>query len=144
MVVELTRRLDDALRAGNRRALQRSDALGAAATQIGPGARAAAVALHSQMGLLHGKVTPVSRLLLGIAPTRGASAQISLRAATRLVPNYQLILGGVRGSEQLAADEEGWRIGERPAWLHAFELRRTRLRNSRLGSRRAPSDERVG
>ena len=52
--------------------------------------------------------------------TRGASAQIDLRAAARLEPDYQLILGEVRSSGQVAADEAGWRIGGHPAWLHAW------------------------
>jgi transposase len=72
------------------------------------------------MGLSHGKVASVFRTLFGITLTRGASAQIDLRAATRLEPDYQLILGDVRASEQIAADETGWRIGGHPAWLHAW------------------------
>ena len=52
--------------------------------------------------------------------TRGASAQINARAAQRLEPTYQLILEHVRGSEQIAADETGWRVGGRPAWLHVW------------------------
>src|SRR5439155_24229735 len=52
--------------------------------------------------------------------TRGGSAKINLRAAARLDPDYQLVLEAVRDSEQLAADETGWRIGGHPAWLHAW------------------------
>src|SRR5207253_877756 len=83
-------------------------------------AQAAAAVLHTQMGLSHGKVASVFRTLFGITLTRGASAQIDLRAAARLEPDYQLILGDVRSSEQIAADETGWRIGGHPAWLHAW------------------------
>ena len=72
------------------------------------------------MGLSHGKVASVFETLFGITLTRGASAQIDLRAAARLEPDYTLILGDVRSSEQLAADETGWRIGGHPAWLHAW------------------------
>ena len=42
------------------------------------------------------------------------------RAATRLEPDYQLILAEVRASEQIAADETGWHVGGHPAWLHAW------------------------
>src|SRR5262249_36301433 len=76
--------------------------------------------LHTQAGLSHGKAAAVFDALFGVDLTRGASAQINLRAATRLEPDYQLILDEVRGSEQIAADETGWRIGGHPAWLHAW------------------------
>ncbi|HEY1186899.1 MAG TPA: IS66 family transposase [Gemmata sp.] len=107
-------------RTQGRHPLQTSDALGAAASQIGPDAQAAAAILHTQMGLSHGKVAAVFRTLFGITLTRGASAQIGLRAAARLEPDYQLVLGDMRVSEQVAADETGWRIGGHPAWLHAW------------------------
>jgi hypothetical protein len=102
-------------RAQGRHPLQTSDALGAAASQIGPDAQAAATLLHTRMGLSHGKVASIFRALFGITLTRGASVQIGLRAATRLEPDYQLVLDEVRRSEQIAADETGWRIGGRPA-----------------------------
>jgi transposase len=107
-------------RTQGRHPLQTSDALGAAASQIGPDAQAAAAVLHTQMGLSHGKVASVFRTHFGIRLTRGASAQIGLRAAARLEPDHQLILDEVRSSEQLPADETGWRIGGHPAWLHAW------------------------
>lgn len=103
-----------------RHPLQMSDALGAAASQIGPDAQAAAAVLHTRMGLSHGKVASVFKTLFGITLTRGASAQIDLRAATRLEPDYRLILDEVRSSGQLAVDETGWWIGGQPAWLHAW------------------------
>jgi transposase len=106
-------------RTQGRHALQTSDALGAAASQVGPDAQAAATLLHTQMGLSHGKVASIFQALFGIKLTRGASAQIGLRATTRLEPDYQLILAEVRRSEQIA-DETGWRVGGRPAWLHAW------------------------
>jgi len=107
-------------RTQGRHPLQTSDALGVAASQIGPDAQAAAVLLHTQAGLSHGKVTAVFDALFGIKLTRGASAQIGGRAATRLEPDYRLILTDVRASEQIAADETGWRIGGHPAWLHVW------------------------
>jgi transposase len=72
------------------------------------------------MGLSHGKVASIFQTLFGIKLTRGASAQIGLRAATRSEPDYELILGEVRSSEQIGADETGWRIGGYPAWLHVW------------------------
>ncbi|MGH3185075.1 MAG: IS66 family transposase, partial [Streptosporangiaceae bacterium] len=107
-------------RSQGRHPLQTSDAVGAAASQIGPDAQAAATLLHSQAGLSHGKVAAVFDTLFGINLTRGASAQIGLRAAERLEPDYQAIHDELPRSEQIAADESGWRIGGHPAWLHVW------------------------
>jgi transposase len=107
-------------RVQGRHPLQTSDALGAAASQLGPDAQAAAALLHTQAGLSHGKVAAAFAALFGISLTRGASAQVGLRAAARLGPDYQLLLGGLRDSERIAADETGWRVGGRPAWLHVW------------------------
>ncbi len=106
--------------ARGRHPLQTSDALGAAASQIGPDAQAAVALLHTQAGLSHGKVAAVFKALFGITLSRGASAQINSRVGTRLEPDDQLVLDAVRASEQIAADETGWRVGGRPAWLHVW------------------------
>jgi transposase len=107
-------------RVQGRHPLQTSDALGAAASQLGPDAQAAAVLLNKQAGLSHGKVAACFRALFGITLTRGASAQVALRAARRLRPAQQALLQNLRDSEQLKADETGWRVGGQPAWLHAW------------------------
>jgi len=107
-------------RTQGRHALQTSDALGAAAAQLGADAQAAATTLHTTHGLSHGKVAQVFDALFGIQLTRGASAQINRRAATRLEDDYQAILDNLRQSERLAADETGWRMGGHPAWLHVW------------------------
>jgi transposase len=107
-------------RVQGRHPLQTSDAVGAAASQIGPDAQAAATLLHTQAGLSHGKVVCVFDTLFGINLSRGASAQIGLRAAARLEPDYQAIRNALPRSEQIAADETGWRIGGQPAWLHVW------------------------
>ena len=52
-------------RTQGRHPLQTSDALGAAASQIGPDAQAAAAVLHTQMGLSHGKIASIFRALSG-------------------------------------------------------------------------------
>ena len=106
--------------ARGRHPLQTSDALGAAASRIGPDAQAAVALLHTQAGLSHGKVAAVFRALFGIALSRGASAQINGRVGTRLEPDYRRVLDEVRASEPIAADETGWRVGGQSAWLHVW------------------------
>jgi transposase len=100
--------------------LQTSDAIGAAASQLGPDAQAAVVTLNKQAGLSHGKVADCLGTLFGIDLTRGACAQIVLRAADHLTPTYQDIQQATRAAAQLAVDETGWRIGGHSAWLHVW------------------------
>jgi transposase len=103
-----------------RHPLQTSDALGAAASQLGPDAQAATVLLHTQAGLSHGKVASVFGALFGITLTRGACAQIGARAGIRLEPQYRQLLDSIRDAKQLSADETGWRVGGHSAWLHVW------------------------
>jgi transposase len=107
-------------RVQGRHPLQTSDALGAAASQLGPDAQAAVVELNKQAGLSHAKVAQVMGSLCGIDLTRGASAQVVLRAADRLEPAYQEIQTATADAERLAVDETGWRLGGQPAWLHVW------------------------
>jgi transposase len=103
-----------------RHPLQTSDALGAAASQLGPDAQAAVVELNKNAGLAHGKVSSVLRNLFGIQLTRGGSAHVVLRAGRRCRPIYQAICRSVRRSAWVVADETGWRVGGLLAWLHGF------------------------
>ena len=99
---------------------QTSEATGAAASQVGPDAQAAVVVLNKQLGLSHAKVAWLLTEVLGIPLTRGASAQIVLRAAERLRPAYDHILSQLPQQDWLSVDETGWRIGGQPAWLHVW------------------------
>lgn len=107
-------------RVQGRHPLQTSDALGAAASQVGPDAQAAVVELNKQAGLSHGKVADVLGRLFGIDLTPGASTQIVLRAAERLEPAYQEIQAATAAAERLSVDETGWRVGGGSAWLHVW------------------------
>ena len=111
-------------RTQGRHPLQTSDALGAAASQIGPDAQAAVWPCCTlQAGLSHGKVAAVFGSLFGIALSRGACAQINGRSGTRLEhssPSTSRILVSIRTSKHLSADETGWRVGGHNAWLHEW------------------------
>jgi transposase len=107
-------------RVQGRHPLQTSDALGAAASQVGPDAQAAIAALNKQMGLSHGKVVACLETLFGLGVSRGASAQITLRAGERLEPVYEAIRHATRHADTIVADETGWRVGGQPAWLHVW------------------------
>ena len=72
-----------------RHPLQTSDAQ----SQLGPDAQAAIVYLNKQAGLSHGKVVHALHTLFGIELSRGASAQIVLRAGARLYVTAVIALG---------------------------------------------------
>jgi transposase len=107
-------------RVQGRHPLQTSDALGAAAAQLGPDAQAAIVELNKQGGLSHGKVTRCLASLFGIPLSRGGSVHTVLRAASRCEPLYEAIRQTVGQSDWVVPDETGRRVGGRPAWLHAL------------------------
>jgi transposase len=103
-----------------RHALQTSDALGAAASQLGPDAQAAVVELNKQAGVPHGKVHRLFGSLYGIKLSRGGSAHVVLRAARRCQSIYASICQAVGQSAWVVPDETGWRVGGHNAWLHGL------------------------
>lgn len=107
-------------RVQGRHELQTSDALGAAASQLGPDAHAAMVILNKDMGLSHGKCARLFRTLFGIRVARATSARSIIRTAKLGEPAYQQLRIDVRGSPFVVPDETGWRVAGRSAWLHGF------------------------
>ena len=72
-----------------RHPLQTSDALGAAAVQLGPQAVAFAVLLNKRFGLPYGKIArAAARPLSGCTVTRGGLVQAVHRAARQAQPTY--------------------------------------------------------
>jgi transposase len=107
-------------RVQGRHPLQTSDALGAAKSQLGPDAQALATTLNKEAGLSHGKIQRVFESVFGIAFSRGASAQIMLRAAQRCGSAYKEIQIAVKNSAWCVPDETGWKVGGVLQWLHVF------------------------
>ncbi len=97
---------------------QTSDALGAASSQVGPGAKSWAAWLHYGLGL---SFTKTSALLarLGVNVTAGAISQAAQSISTALVPVQGEIVEAVNGSTMIVPDESGWRVGGEGAWLWA-------------------------
>ena len=118
--VYIGRCCDCGRRVQGRHPLQTSDALGAAASQVGPEAQAAVVLLNKIPGLPHGKIADVFKSLFGIVLSRGAVARIILRVARRLEPTHQAIVKSMPAQPFVSLDETGWRIGGQKAWLHVL------------------------
>jgi len=107
-------------RVQGRHELQTSDAIGAAASQLGPDAHAAFATLNKDLGLSHGKCARVFHTLFGIPISRATSARSILRSARRAEPAYEQLRLDIRGSPFVVPDETGWRVGGRNGWLHGF------------------------
>jgi len=98
---------------------QTSDAVGAAASMLGPRAVALATQLNKELGLSPQKT---SRALaqFGIRVTPGGVVQAIARQARRLESTYEALALAVRRSSVVAPDETGWRVAARKRWLWAF------------------------
>jgi transposase len=107
-------------RVQGRHSLQTSDALGAAAVQLGPQAVALAVILNKQLGLSFGKIVQLLRDRFGLTITRGGLVHAVQRAARQAQPTYAALCAQVRGSPVVTPDETSWKVGGHPYWLWAF------------------------
>jgi transposase len=103
-----------------RHALQTSNALGAAAVQIGPDAQALMALLKNKLGLSYGDITALFTDAWNIDRTRGAAARIVLRAGHRAEPIYDAFKAMIPQRDTVYPDETGWKIGGRLHWLWAF------------------------
>jgi len=107
-------------RVQGRHDLQTSDALGAAASQLGPDLHAVMMIANKQLGLSHGKVCQLLEQWFGIKISRSTSIRRQLKMADKLMPTYGEIAKAVRGSPRVVCDETGWRVEGENAWLHDF------------------------
>jgi transposase len=104
-------------RVQGRHGLQTSDALGAAAAQLGPQAVATAAHLHKEYGLPLGKITRFYQQHFGLTVTAGGLVHALHRAARHAAPTYAALLETVRHSAMVVPDETGWRVGAALQWL---------------------------
>ena len=107
-------------RVRGRHPLQTSDALGAAAAQLGPNVGALVVELHTELGMPLEKVTRVLRNEFGLPVTKGALVQLLHRTADAAAPAYAALREQVRRSPVATPDETGWRVDALRCWLWAF------------------------
>jgi len=111
---------DCGCRVQGRHKLQTSDAVGAAAVQLGPKIHAAVAIANKELGLSHGKVKRLFEMLFKVNISRSGSCRSVLRTGRKLETAYEEARQAVRGSPQVVADETGWRVEGRTAWLHDF------------------------
>ena len=107
-------------RVQGRHADQTSDALGAAAVQIGPNAVGLAAEMKHGLGVSYGKVARLLKTSFGLGVARSTVARADERLANHLAPTYQRLILRLRASEVVHADETGWKVAGQTAWLWVF------------------------
>jgi transposase len=100
--------------------LQTSDAIGAAAAQLGAQVIALVVVLNKQLGLSFGKITTLLRQLYGLTVTRSALVHAVHRTARQARPTYDALCARVRASPMVSPDETGWKVAGLLQWLWVF------------------------
>jgi transposase len=107
--------------------LQTSDAIGAAAVQLGAQVIALVVVLNKQLGLSFGKIVTLLQQLYGLTVTRSGLVHTVHRAARQARPTYEALCTRVRGSPMVSPDETGWKVAGLLQWLWAFATRDTTI-----------------
>jgi transposase len=107
-------------RVQGRHPFQTSDALGAAASQLGPNALSVATFLRGEMGASFGKIQNFLGRVLGVEACRGGLALALQRVARKAEPTYESLVETIRQSPVVYADETGARMRGTPWWLWAF------------------------
>ena len=96
---------------------QTSDALGAAAVQLGPEALALAVKMNKGLGMPHGDVAAVLRDNFGLPVHRSTICRAGERVARRGEPSWHALRDAARRSLVNAIDETGWNVEAQLRWL---------------------------
>jgi len=99
---------------------QISDATGSAGTVIGPTAVAFASDLKHRTGIPFRKISRIFRDILGLEVSAGGICQAVGRLAAKAESTYDLIIQQAGNSAVIHADETGWNIGGKSAWLWVF------------------------
>lgn len=99
---------------------QTSEALGAAAVQIGPDAQSLIALLKNKLGLSYGDITTLMKDAWNIELTRGAAAHMVRRAGERAEPIYDAFKAIIPRKDTVYPDETGWKVGGRLQWLWDF------------------------
>jgi transposase len=98
---------------------QTSDAIGAAASQVGPEALSLAAFLNKDLGIPLGKTTAVLDKAFGLKLTPGGLSQALTRIGAKCEPTCEDLIRQVRASASVTMDESGWKVGGLLWWLWA-------------------------
>jgi transposase len=99
---------------------QTSDALGAAAVQLGPRLLGLAADLKHRLGVSYRKCSSLLLTLTGVVACSAALVRGGHRLRRLAQPSYDRLVEAARHGAVQHVDETGWKIGGRSAWLWVF------------------------
>jgi transposase len=99
---------------------QTSDAIGAAANQLGPVVLTMAAEMKHRLGVPYRKICDFFETYIDLSICPGALCRADQRLAQLARPTYELLIDALRQSNVVHADETGWRISRVNAWLWVF------------------------
>lgn len=102
---------------------QISDAVGAAANQLGPVVLTMAAEMKHRLGVTYRKICDFLETYVDLSICPAALARSDQRLAELARPTYELLIDALRRCNVVHADETGWRIQRVNAWLWVFSSR---------------------
>jgi transposase len=106
-------------RVQGRHPLQTSNALGAAAAQIGPEAVTLGVWMNKALGLPHADAAAILKQGFGLSMSRGGICRAIQRVARKAEATWHALRDAARGSVLAHMDETGWKVEAQLRWLWA-------------------------
>jgi len=106
-----------AKRVQGRHPLQTSDALGAAAVQIGPEAVTLGVLMNKAHGLPHADAAAILQHGFGLTMSRGGVCRAIQRVARKAEATWHALRDAARRSVVAHMDETGWKVEAQLRWL---------------------------
>jgi transposase len=108
-----------AKRVQGRHPLQTSDALGAAAVQVGPEAVTLGVLMNKSLGLPHADAAAILKYGFGLTLSRGGICRAIQRVARKAEATWHALRDAARRSTLAHIDETGWKVEAQLRWRWA-------------------------
>lgn len=106
-------------RVQGRHRLQTSDALGAAAVQVGPEAVTLGVLMNKSLGLPHADAAAILQQGFGLTMSRGGICRAIQRVARKAEATWHALRDAAQRSALAHMDETGWKVEAQLRWLWA-------------------------
>ena len=106
-------------RVQGRHPLQTSDALGAAAVQVGPEAVTLGVLMNKSLGLPHADAAAILQQGFGLRMSRGGICRAIQRVARKAEATWHALRDAAQHSALAHMDETGWKVEAQLRWLWA-------------------------
>jgi len=106
-------------RVQGRHPLQTSDALGAAAVQVGPEAVTLGVLMNKSLGLPHADAAAILQQGFGLTMSRSGICRAIQRVARKAEATWHALRDAARRSAVAHVDETGWKVEAQLRWLWA-------------------------